>query len=176
MFFQKKRVNAKNKPKLLNKCLGLLAVVMLLNILVMPITALAAAPKIVMFQSTIDVINWEILAGVIEDGDLGGAERYRLSIQQLLGLMNGEGKEMLQGLEFTTKADGKLKVVDNTKYKEKAGLVGGYSVFQFGELGNEHSQYDTERATTVKNTLVYEINRAYQFKFGESTTYNAGSP
>ena len=167
MFFRKRRVESKNKPKRMKTYLGLLAIVMIFTIFAMPVAQ--AAKSYAVLQPTIDEINWEILAGVVEDEN---NESHRLTQNQLFGLTNGKGKEMLESLEITVDDDGGFNASDNMDYNRQGLQDTDKPIFIFGN--NKGNQHDTERATTVKNILVYEINRAYKFMFGESTTYNKG--
>ena len=118
-------------------------------------------------QTTIDTSSWEILAGVVTwEAGVGGnqAESKRIGAT-LLDKLAGSNtpSEVADKVSAAQKKEG-----DNTVKNLVLCFPGKMS---FSGWNDNSTSSDTSRAQLIRNSLIYDLNAAFKFVYGENGVY-----
>lgn len=157
--------------KRLPKLLQLLVIVVL--IFTTGMQPAYAAYTLTSIQCTVDDVNWQIVAGIVDDKykwtDSHVLEGDRIGASDLEALRDNGGNPsvgagLLGSLNISSPREG---------YHNDVPQLGGFVLTFPGEPQQgvinpfkSSSEYDKTRATVVKDVLLYDLNAAYQLVYG----------
>lgn len=114
-------------------------------------------------QTTIDPANWEIVAGVVSwEAGVGGNQVEAKRI----------GESLLGTLASSSQPNGVAGKVSLTQKKEGDACTNKLVLcfpgkMSFSGFSDNSTAADTNRAQLVRNSLIYDLNSAYKFVYGD---------
>lgn len=153
----------------------LLATVLMVGTMQVPTSAGVFPIVRTYIQTTIDTSTWEILAGVIswESAPIGGdqIESKRIKIGT---------REQLAGSECPSAVSSSVNgVQDPGGFENGKNLVlsfpGAVGAIGWG-TSDDSKSIDTNRASLIRNSLIYDLNEAFRFVYGTDWKPSGGTP
>lgn len=153
----------------------LLATVLMVGAMLVPTSAGVFPIVRTYIQTTIDTSTWEILAGVIswESTPIGGdqIESKRIKIGT---------REQLAGSEYPSAVSSSVNGTQVAGgFENGKNLVlsfpGAVGTFGLGTWDDSKS-IDTNRASLIRNSLIYDLNEAFRFVYGTDWKPSGSSP
>lgn len=153
----------------------LLATVLMVGAMLVPTSAGVFPIVRTYIQTTIDTSTWEILAGVIswESTPIGGdqIESKRIKIGT---------REQLAGSEYPSTVSSSVNgVQDSGGFENGKNLVlsfpGAVGAIGWG-TSDDSKSIDTNRASLIRNSLIYDLNEAFRFVYGTDWKPSGGTP